>query len=154
MSTDNVLRWHLTWSVGWVSSWSGAINQSQFFNQRLYVILLILDKCVNQIGQYTLACLHFESPLFQILVPINSNMTTQYHIKYYLGVRILILICLIQLTPTILKYRVFQNFVKIRVSSHQILAFELTGWKSRLGNHCGSCNNGPNYTKHILSGRS
>ena len=48
-------------------------------------MLLISDKCVNQIGQCTLACSRFESPLFQILVPINSNMTTQYHIKYHLG---------------------------------------------------------------------
>ena len=61
------------------------------------VILLISDKCVNQIGQCTLVCSRFKSPLFQILVPINSDMTTQYHIKYHLGVWILI--CLIQLTP-------------------------------------------------------
>ena len=29
----------------------------------------------------------------------------------------------------------------LRVSSHQILTLELTGWKPRLRNHCSSCNN-------------
>ena len=29
----------------------------------------------------------------------------------------------------------------LRVSSHQILTSELTGWKPRLRNHCSSCNN-------------
>ena len=39
----------------------------------------------------------------------------------------------------------FQRFSELcenlRVSSHQILTSELTGWKLRLRNHCSSCNN-------------
>ena len=58
-----------------------------FQNFFCYMLLLISDKCANRICILSL--------LFQILVQINSNMTTQYHLGVW------ILICLIQLTPTI-----------------------------------------------------
>ena len=44
-------------------------------------ILSISDKCVNQTGQCTLACSRFESALFQILVPINSNITITFILR-------------------------------------------------------------------------
>ena len=37
----------------------------------------------------------------------------------------------------------------LRVSSHQILTSELTGWKPRLCNHCSSCNNISTCTRNI-----